>query len=36
MHFLMDALISALVVLLGLFAFSWLATNPSSPLINKV
>lgn len=36
MTHLMDFLISALVILVGLFAFSWLANNPSSPLQGKV
>lgn len=36
MKHLMDLLISALVILVGLFAFSWLANNASSPLAGKI
>lgn len=36
MQHLVDFLLSALVVLIGLYAFSWLANNPSSPLLGKV
>ena len=28
--------ISALVLLVGLFVFSWLANNASSPLVGKI
>lgn len=36
MGHLMDLLINVVVVLLALFAFAWLASNPSSPLAGKV
>lgn len=33
---LMDLLINAIVILVALFAFSWLANNSSSPLAGKI
>jgi len=32
----MDLLINAVVLLVALFAFSWLANNASSPLAGKI
>jgi len=36
MSHLMDLLINAVVILVALFAFAWLANNPSSPLAGKI
>jgi hypothetical protein len=36
MTHVLDLLLNALVILVGLYLFSWLAVNPSSPLVGKV
>jgi hypothetical protein len=36
MSHLMDLLINAIVILIALFAYGWLANNASSPLVGKV
>lgn len=36
MQHLIDLLLSAFVILIGLYLFSWLSTNPSSPLAGKI
>jgi len=36
MEHLMHFLLSALTIFAALFAYSWLASNPSSPLVGKI